>query len=140
MADVTIIGALRNAATRQKAAQPVTDWRQGWRVIHEPYTGAWQKNDELKRGDLTTYPALFACLSLISEDIGTMPFVLKKLDDNGIWREDKANTSYWPVLRKPNGFQTDQQFREQWALSLLMDGNTFALKERDERRVVTKLY
>lgn len=125
--------------TREKAARPVADWRRGWRVIHEPYTGAWQKNDELKRGDLTCYPALFACLSLISEDIGTMPFVLKERGADGIWRP-VSNPAYDPVLRKPNGFQTDQQFREQWVLSLLLDGNTYVLKERDARGVVTRLY
>lgn len=125
--------------TREKAAKPVTDWRRGWRVIHEPYTGAWQKNDELNRGDLTCYPALFACLSLISEDIGTMPFVLKEQGADGIWRP-VSNPAYDPVLRKPNGFQTDQQFREQWVLSLLLDGNTYVLKERDARGVVTRLY
>ncbi|HEY8353576.1 MAG TPA: phage portal protein, partial [Methylophilaceae bacterium] len=125
--------------TREKAAQPVTDWRRGWRVIHEPYTGAWQKNDELKRGDLTCYPALFACLSLISEDIGTMPFVLKERGADGIWRP-ATNPAYDPVLRKPNGFQTDQQFREQWVLSLLLDGNTYVLKERDARGVVARMY
>jgi len=139
MAEVTIFGALHNAASRQKAMQPVNDWRRGWRVIHEPCTGAWQKNDELKRGDLTCYPALFACLSLISEDIGTMPFVLKERGADGIWRP-VSNPAYDPVLRKPNGFQTDQQFREQWVLSLLLDGNTYVLKERDARGVVARMY
>ena len=71
--------------TREKAAKPVTDWHRGWRVIHEPYTGAWQKNDELKRGDLTCYPALYACLNRITQDIGKLPFLLKKRGANGIW-------------------------------------------------------
>ena len=56
--------------TRQKALQPVADWRQGWRVVHESYAGAWQRNDELKRGDLTCYPALYGCLNRITQDIG----------------------------------------------------------------------
>ena len=125
--------------TREKAAQPVTDWRRGWRVIHEPYTGAWQKNDELKRGDLTCYPALYACLNRITQDIGKLPFLLKKKGANGIW--DVAENPAWsPVLRKPNGYQTAQQFREAWILSKLLDGNTFVLKQRDNRGVVTSLY
>jgi HK97 family phage portal protein len=125
--------------TREKAAQPVTDWRRGWRVIHEPYTGAWQKNDELKRGDLTCYPALYACLNRITQDIGKLPFLLKRRGANGIW--DVAENPAWsPVLRKPNGYQTAQQFREAWILSKLLDGNTFVLKQRDNRGVVTSLY
>src|SRR5690606_25111767 len=43
-------------------------------------------------------------------------------------------------LRKPNGYQTAQQFREAWILSKLLDGNTFVLKQRDNRGVVTSLY
>ena len=125
--------------SREKAMQPVNDWRHGWRVIHEPYTGAWQKNDELKRGDLTCYPALYACLNRITQDIGKLPFVLKREGENGIWKAAE-NPAWSPVLRKPNGYQTAQQFREAWILSKLIDGNVFVLKQRDNRDVVTKLY
>lgn len=125
--------------TREKAAQPVNDWRHGWRVIHEPSAGAWQRNEELKRGDLTCYPALYACLNRITQDIGKLPFLLKKKQASGIWDEEH-NPAYSPVLRKPNGYQTQQQFREAWILSRLMDGNVFVLKQRDARQVVTALY
>src|SRR5690606_7707721 len=125
--------------TRQKAMQPVNDWRRGWRVIHEPYSGAWQKNEELKRGDLTCYPTLYACLNRIATDIGKLPFLLKRKDEHGIWRPTEIS-AYSPVLRKPNGYQTAQQFREAWMLSKLMDGNVFVLKQRDNRGVVTSLY
>ena len=139
MANVTIFGALRNAASRQKAMQPVNDWRRGWRVIHEPYTGAWQKNDELKRGDLTCYPALYACLNRITQDIGKLPFALKHRGSNGIWSESD-NSAWTPVLNKPNGYQTAQQFRESWVLSKLTDGNAFILKQRDQSNKVRALY
>ncbi|WP_202844794.1 phage portal protein [Luteimonas saliphila] len=139
MAELTIFGALRNAATSQKALTPVSNWRGGWRTIHEPFAGAWQRNDELKVGDLTCYPALYACLNRISQDIGKLPFLLKREDDNGIW-QTVENTAYSPVLRKPNGYQTAQQFRESWILSKLIHGNTYVLKQRDNRGVVTSLY
>ena len=44
----------------------------GWSPImgvHEPYTGAWQYGNELKRTDLTNFHAIFACVSLIASDI-----------------------------------------------------------------------
>ena len=124
---------------REKAAQPVHDYRRGWRVIHEPYTGAWQRNDELKRGDLTCYPALYACLNRITQDIGKLPFSLKRLGSNGIWSESD-NPAWSPVLNKPNGYQTAQQFRESWVLSKLLDGNAFVLKQRDQSNKVRALY
>lgn len=124
---------------RKKTAQPVPDYRRGWRTIFEPYTGAWQRNEELKVGDLSSYPTLYACLNRIATDIGKLPFVLKREDDHGIWRPVKS-AAYDPVLRKPNGYQTAQQFRESWVLSKLMDGNAYILKQRDNRGVVVALY
>lgn len=111
----------------------------GWFRIKEAFSGAWQRNIEEKHATVLCYPTLYACLARVSRDIGTMPFVLKKKQDNGIWVEVE-NTAHSPVLRKPNHFQTDQQFREQWVLSLLIAGNSYILKERDNRGVVVKLY
>src|SRR5699024_12357061 len=108
-------------------------------TLFRSYSGAWQKNDELKRGDLTCYPTLYACLNRISTDIGKLPFLLKRKDEHGIWRPTEIS-AYSPVLRKPNGYQTAQQFREAWMLSKLMDGNTFVLKQRDESNKVRALY
>lgn len=123
---------------KDKALNPVPGG--GWhRLIHEPFTGAWQRNMEEKRGTVLCYPTLYACLNRISADIGKLPFQLKALDANGIWRE-MENPAYSPVLRKPNRFQTAQQFRESWILSKLIHGNAYILKARDSRRVVTDLY
>lgn len=116
--------------------------REGWSplAIREPFAGAWQRNIEERNSTILCYPTLYACLNRIASDIGKLPFVLKAEDENGIWRLDRSNTAYWPVLRKPNSFQTAQQFREAWMLSKLIQGNTYVLKGRDERRVVTKLW
>jgi HK97 family phage portal protein len=60
-------------------------------------------------------------------------------NDSGIWTE-VDRTAYSPVLRKPNHFQTRQKFIENWLISKLTHGNTYALKIRDERNVVIALY
>lgn len=124
---------------RAKALSPVDSWRTGWRVIHESTIGAWQRNEEVKVGDLSCYPTLYACLNRISQDIGKLPFCLKREDDNGIWNS-VDNPAYSPVLRKPNQYQTAQQFRESWILSKLIHGNTYVLKQRDNRGVVVSMY
>lgn len=123
----------------EKALHAVSDWRGGWKTIHEPYTGAWQQNAEEKRGSLLCYPTLYACLDSISSDIGKLPFTLQALQPNKTWNIVE-NAAYSPVLRKPNHYQTQQQFREAWLLSKLIHGNTYVLKGRDERGVVTRLY
>ncbi|NIJ84467.1 HK97 family phage portal protein [Xanthomonas arboricola] len=115
--------------------------RNGWQpLVREPFTGAWQKNMEERHDTVLSYPTLYACFNRINSDIGKLPFVLKMEGDDGIWRVDAANTAYWPVLRKPNAYQTAQQFRETWVLSKLVQGNTYVLKGRDERGVVNRLW
>jgi HK97 family phage portal protein len=111
----------------------------GWNRIQEPFSGAWQMNVEERRADILCYPPLYACLNRISRDMGTMPYLLQQENSDGIWI-DVENPAYSPVLRKPNHYQTAQQFRESWALSILLHGNTYVLKRRDERGVVNALY
>jgi HK97 family phage portal protein len=111
----------------------------GWRTIFEPFSGAWQMNVHERRGTVLCYPTLYACLNRISQDIGKLPFLLKSQQDNGT-EKVVENSAFSPVLKKPNHYQTAQQFREAWALSRLIHGNTYVLKQRDDRNVVVKLY
>jgi len=127
-----VFGFRRKAATDQPR-------RGGWFHVHEPFAGAWQQNKEEKRGDLLSYPTLYACLSRISSDIGQLPFQLSKLQPTGV-KGETSSAAYTPVLERPNGYQTPQQFREAWLLSKLTHGNTYVLKERDRRNVVVALY
>jgi HK97 family phage portal protein len=137
MTEVSVLGALV-AGTKFKALSPVPQ-RGLWHRIVEPFTGAWQRNISEDHGTLLAYPTLYACIMRIATDIGKLPFTLQEQDENGIW-EARDNPAYGPVLRKPNHYQTAQQFRESWLLSKLIQGNTYALKRRDARGVVTALY
>lgn len=111
----------------------------GWRRVLESFSGAWQKNVECTQGELLSYPTLYACVMRIATDMGRLPFCLKQKQTTGIWTE-ATNASYSPVLRKPNSWQTQQQFRELWAVSKLTQGNTYILKRRDNRGVVVDMY
>jgi HK97 family phage portal protein len=133
-------GVRKYGADFLKAFNPIPLMNQGWRIISEPFTGAWQRNMSEKQGTILCYPTLYACLNRIASDIGKLPYRLMEEGADGIWRLDKANTAFWPVLRKPNHYQTAQQFRESWLLSKLTQGNMYALKERDARNVVVKLH
>ena len=67
-----------------------------------------------------------------------MRLTLVAEDDDGIWTETES-AAFSPVLRKPNRYQTRIAFFQQWMLSKLLWGNTYVLKERDARGVVTGL-
>lgn len=75
-------------------ATPAPAWQT---LIHEPYTGAWQKNDELKRTDLTHFHAVFACISLIAADIGKLR-IQTKSSQNGVLLPTKSRTD--AILKK----------------------------------------
>ena len=108
-------------------------------VVREPYTGAWQHNEEIRLDTALSNPTVFRCVSLIAGDIAKTPLRLVALDADGIWTET-SSPAFSPVLRKPNRYQTIGQFLEAWMFSKLLTGNTYVLKDRDERGVVTALY
>jgi HK97 family phage portal protein len=113
----------------------------GWwpLVVREPYSGAWQVNVEGRRDQLLQYAPVFACVTLIAQDIGKLTLRLVEETEDGLW-EETDSPAFSPVLRKPNRYQTITKFVEQWITSKLMWGNTYVLKERDARGVVTALY
>jgi HK97 family phage portal protein len=126
---------------RQKALSSVpVSGRGGWYpIIREPFTGAWQRNLEINVDTAASFHADFACKTLIARDIAKLRLKLVEKDDDDIWSE-VTNPAFSPVLRRPNTYQTHNQFWESWVLSKLSRGNTYVLKERDNRNVVTALH
>jgi HK97 family phage portal protein len=118
---------------------PPSDSRGGWSgLIREPFSGAWQKNEELHQDQCLAFHAVFACHTLICSDVAKLR--VKLVAKNGdIWQET-TSSSFSPVLRKPNAFQNRIQFYESWVNSKLARGNAYVLKGRDGRGVVTALY
>lgn len=131
------------AAVRGKGAvqgQPVPGSR-GWYTIWESFAGAWQNHVAVEpMQNLLTFSAVFACVSLISSDIAKLRIRLMEYQPDGTSREVETSSPFWPVLRKPNGYQTRIQFIKCWIISKLLYGNMYALKERDQRGVVVALY
>jgi HK97 family phage portal protein len=110
-----------------------------WPIVREPFTGAWQRNSELRAESVLAMYAVYACIERIASDVGKCRLKLVEKDENDIWTEADS-AAFAPVLRKPNHYQTRIQFFENWIVSKVTTGNTYSLKARDERRVVTALY
>jgi HK97 family phage portal protein len=109
-------------------------------VVREPFTGAWQRNISLTQPDsLLTFYAVYACLERIASDVGKCRLRLVEENAIGIWNEVEV-AAFSPVIRKPNHYQNRIQFYENWVLSKLMQGNTYVLKERDNRNVVIGMH
>lgn len=114
----------------------------GWSpVIREPYAGAWQRNVEWRVESVLAHPTVYACVTLIADDMAKLRPRLVQQDDDGIWTEVRDRRSpFLPILRHPNHFQNHQQFKELWAISKLVHGNAYILKERDGRGIVRAMY
>ncbi len=114
--------------------------RGGWfNIIREPFSGAWQRNQEVRLDNVLAYFAVYACLRLISTDMAKMAFRLVEQDSDGVWAPTES-AAFSPVLREPNRYQTINKYVEQYILSKLIHGNAYVLKDRDRRGIVTSLY
>lgn len=105
--------------------QPSNSWHT---LVHEPFTGAWQQGKELKVQDASIFFAVFACATKIAQDIAKMPLLTKRKKGD-VWQVREIDRLTW--LKKPNDYQTMQQFIECWLLSKLFNGNTYVYKQRD---------
>lgn len=119
---------------------PVRASGAGWYgpVIREPYAGAWQRNEEWRMDDVTAHHAVFACVTLIANDIGKLKPLVMRDKASGI--SEPVNLSQYAVLKRPNRYQNHIQFKQWWMISKLLRGNTYALKMRDGSGVVRTLY
>lgn len=137
---MNILGFKLPSLRRKQTLNPVFDNRGGWTRILEPWTGAWQRNVSINNNAVATFHADFACKTLVARDIAKLRLKLVQRDsESGVWSE-VTNTAFSPVLRKPNPFQTRNQFWENWILSKLSKGNTYVLKQYDNRNVVMALF
>jgi HK97 family phage portal protein len=108
-------------------------------IIREPFTGAWQRNMERRADSILSFHAVYSCIERIASDVGKCRLRLVEQDANGIWNEIDAS-AFSPVIRKPNRYQNRIQFFENWMISKLTRGNTYVLKEYDQRNIVIALY
>lgn len=117
----------------QKGLTTISD--RGWTNIFDWTPNAWQAHAAYNSGEssILANPTVFACVTLIQGDIGKLPFVVQQEKDN-IWvRTDHAVLK---LLKKPNLYQNQIQFRKNWISSKLLYGNTYVLKVRDGRDIV----
>jgi len=137
---------ITRASTKATAATPSQpmSWLNStwwWPTVREPFTGAWQRNMELRPENLLQYGPVYACITLIAGDVSKMRIKLVERTDfkNDIWTEFE-NAAFSPVLRKPNRYQTRVKFLEHWMTSKLISGNTYVLKARDSSGIVRQLH
>jgi HK97 family phage portal protein len=133
----------RARAPESKALSMVDAGRGGWfpltPFVNEPFPGAWQSNVAWKTEDTFSYWAVLRCINIIASDIAKLEIKLMEYNESDVATET-TSAAFSPVLSKPNHFQNRVQFFQSWMESKLACGNTYVLKQRDNRDVVTALY
>lgn len=118
---------------------PMSRGRDWIPIIRESFSGAWQRNVTVTQESVLAHSAVYSCVTLIASDVSKMRLRLVEQDEQDIW-EEADSAAFAPVLRKPNQYQNRIKFFEQWVVSKLLNGNTYILKERDARKIVTAMY
>lgn len=145
MGELTVFSALGGIVKKRATALMPVDGDRGWITLTgsgfsgdlEPFD--WQRDIRRRVDGALSNPIVFACLTLIAGDIGKMRVKLMQPAKGGVWEETQSS-AFSPVLSKPNPYQTWQKFIESWILSKMSRGNSFILKERDNRNVVVALH
>ena len=122
----TLVSAITKAAS--PSAAPVRGG--GWRnIIGESFAGAWQRNQTLEQEDLLSSPIVYACVTQIANDFGKLRARKMLCAKDGIWVEDKSVNPIGKLLRRPNRYQNQIQFKQWWQVSKLTKGNAYGLKQ-----------
>jgi HK97 family phage portal protein len=132
-----VTGLLRKAGMLSQV--PTRGRGVGFSWFGEGGPDTFQKDVEVVVDKVLAHPTVYACITLIASDVAKVGLELRMREDEGYW-EVTQNPAFSPVLRKPNHYQTRQQFIETWMISKLQRGNAYVLKVRDARRIVVKLY
>lgn len=133
----------RKAATEPRSTGLTYPPRErGWHSILESFSGAWQRGivAEDPKAELLRFGAVFACVSLISADIGRMKLQLQVRQDNGTWATVDDDSRLSQLVRRPNPWYSQQQWLEAWVQSRLLHGNVFVFKDRREDGAVARLH
>jgi HK97 family phage portal protein len=131
--------------TRTKAqagAVSTVDSGRGWfSLIREPWGGAWQSSVSINSPkDILAFSAVFSCTTGIAADLGKLrPRVVQERED-GTYLEVPSTSPLAAPLFRPNHFQNIVQFVTLWAVTKLLWGNVYGLKERDARGMVRAIY
>lgn len=115
--------------------------RKGWGswipLIRESFSGAWQRNVQVSATTVASNWAVFACVTLIANDIGKMPaYVMRFNEATGVWERVIKRR----VLDIPNTFQVWTDFVRSWLFSLLLTGNTYVLRVLDRDGFISALF
>lgn len=115
-------------------------------IMHETSEGWISSSWGMNFGQLARDPirggwnsVVYACIMRYAMTIAQLPGTHRKTLDNG-GTETITNSALSRILKKPNYYQTRSDFMRNMVMSLLAEGNAYAVGLRNDRSEVTELH
>ena len=99
----------------------------------------WQNNLQLSSRNAEDFGPVYSCIAILSQELSRIPIKHYAIADDGR-RTEVKNKAPFRVLRNPNKYQTISDFLLYVKRSLLLEGNGYAVAERNNRFEVTALH
>lgn len=117
---------MKKRDSKKKSLKQLARLDAGWYpLIRESSPGAWQRSEPVEVDTALTHSAVFACVSLIADDIGKLPVNIAQ-KNAGFWQPVEHPLD--ALLRKPNQYETRLQFFTRLMTCKLLHGNAYVLK------------
>lgn len=114
------------------------DDSRGWRTLFSSGDGfQTDTNGTISDDNVLRQGPVYACHTLIMSDVGKVCLRMMKQERN-VWVETQV-PAFSPLLRKPNDYQTRQQFIECW-VGAKLTGNAYIYKQRHDRNTIKALH
>lgn len=104
--------------------------------------GSWQMNMGAPQStaELVAFSAVYASTNIISSDIAKMDVQISKIDQSNGARELQRGHYYAELMDAPNDYSTAVDFMQLFVLSVLLQGNGYALCRHDARGRVSEMH
>lgn len=87
---------------------------------------------EATTGNALSFPTVWACINVLSDDIAKLPFKTFKRDSKGAIEQVKNNDVHYVLRVRPNKYMTPFTFMKCLVTDVCIHGNFYAYIERDK--------
>lgn len=121
----------------KKKAKPVTEERE-----YTPYglnSLVYNTNSSYRNDKAMLLSTVYRCVDVIGDSVAQLPLEPYKIDENGYKRKYVEHPTYYLLNKEPNSQMSRFTFMKTLITSVLLNGNGYALIERDMNGNATSL-
>lgn len=99
----------------------------------------YNTNSSYRNDKAMLLSTVYRCVDVISDSVAQLPLEPYKVDEKGYKRKYVEHPTYYLLNKEPNSNMSRFTFMKTLITSVLLDGNGYALIERDDKGNATKL-